>query len=224
MQCPSLIFIADVSQTIEGQVNAFANADPGEPSQQDSVGIQAICTAQFLLESSIIFRRQGSGEIFRTGRKVFAEDKAGSEGMTLECQVVEQPAQTEQELLARMVAKGRTQRAKPSEPAQHMGIAAELCESADLGKGGVKIANEPPGNTSIFGHGVRLQGQRGSGLAFRKSVRDFVWAYSWHSRRDQTRAVRNCSGIFAPDVLGCKFDIKHGGVNLRMSHEVLESG
>jgi hypothetical protein len=76
--------------------------------------------------------------------------------MTLECQVVEQPAQTEQELLARMVAQGRTQRAKPAEPAQHMGIAAELCESADLGKGGVKIGNEPPGNTSIFGHGGRL--------------------------------------------------------------------
>jgi hypothetical protein len=125
-----------------------------------ALGIQAVCTAQLLLESSIIFRRQGSGKILRTSRKVFAEDKAGSEGMTLDCQVVEQPAQTEQELLARMVAHARTQRAKPTEPAQHMGITAELCESADLRKGGVKIANEPPGNTSIFGHGKRLQGQR----------------------------------------------------------------
>ena len=85
-------------------MNAFANADPGDTSQQESVGIQAVCTAQLLLESSIIFRRQGSGEILRTSRKVFAEDKAGSEGMTLDCQVIEQPAQTEQELLARVVA------------------------------------------------------------------------------------------------------------------------
>ena len=99
-----MIFIADVSQTIEGQVNTFANADPGDPSQQESIGIQAVCTAQFVLESSIIFRRQGSGEILRTSRKVFADDKAESEGMTLDCQVVEQPAQTEQELLARVVA------------------------------------------------------------------------------------------------------------------------
>ena len=141
-------------------MNTFANADPGDPSQQESIGIQAVCTAQFVLESSIIFRRQGSGEILRTGREVIAEDEAGLEGMPLDCPVFEQPAQTEQELLARMVSHGRTQRAKPAEPAQHMGIAAELCESADLGKGGVKIANEPPGNTSIFGHGERLQGQR----------------------------------------------------------------
>ena len=35
-------------------------------------------------------------------------------------------------------------------------------------------------------------------------------------------AVGDSAGIFAPDVLGSKLDIKHGGVNLRMSHQVLE--
>jgi hypothetical protein len=78
------------------------------------------------LKSSIIFRRQRSGEIFRTCRKVLAEDQAGLERMTLKGQVIEQPAKTEQALLTRMVAHRRPQLAKPTEPAQHMGIATEL--------------------------------------------------------------------------------------------------
>ena len=108
-----------------------------------------------------------------------------------------------------------------------MGIAAELCELADLGKGGVKIAHEPPGNTLIFGHGEGLQSQReGLDLRFENLFETLfgLTHSSWHWRRGQTRAVRNCSGILAPDVLWCKLDIEHGGLNLRMSHEVLESG
>jgi hypothetical protein len=107
-------------------VDAFSNADSCETSQQESIGIKAVCPAQFLLKSSIIFRRQRSGEIFRTRRKVLAEDKTGLERMTLEGQVIEQPAKTEQALLTRMVADRRAQLAKPSEPAQHMRIATEL--------------------------------------------------------------------------------------------------
>jgi len=46
--------------------------------------------------------------------------------MTLEGQVLEQAAKTEQALLTGMVADRRAQLANPAEPAQHMGIAAEL--------------------------------------------------------------------------------------------------
>ena len=63
VQCP--LFGPDMAQTIEWQVDAFSNADPGEASQQESIGIQVVCTAQFLLESLIIFRRQRPGEILR---------------------------------------------------------------------------------------------------------------------------------------------------------------
>jgi len=115
-----------MAKTIEGEVDAFSNADSCDTSQQESIGIKVVCPAQFLLQSSIIFRRQSSGEIFRTRRKVLAEDKAGLERMTLKGQVIEQPAKTEQALLTRMVAHRRAQLAKPTEPAQHMGIATEL--------------------------------------------------------------------------------------------------
>ena len=79
--------------------------------------------------------------------------------MTLEGQVIEQPAKTDQALLTRMVADRRTQLAKPAEPAQHMGIATELGESMDLGEGSAKITHEVAGNVLVFGHGEGLQRQ-----------------------------------------------------------------
>jgi len=82
--------------------------------------------------------------------------------MALGGQVVEQAAKTEQALLARMVAYRRTQLAKPAEPAQHMGIAAELGESTHLWKGGAKITNEAVGNILVLDHGEGLQSQRKS--------------------------------------------------------------
>lgn len=124
VQCP--LFGTDRAKTIEGQVDAFSNADSCDTSQQESIGIKVVCPAQFLLKSSIIFRRQRSGEIFRTCRKVLTEDQAGLERMTLKGPVIEPPAKTEQALLTRMVAHRRPQLAKPTEPAQHMGMATEL--------------------------------------------------------------------------------------------------
>src|SRR6266404_2572584 len=55
-------------------------------------------------------------------------------------------------------------------------------------------------------------------------VRGSVWIVSRHFRKGHRHAGALSDGacIFAPDVLGCKFDIEHGGLDLRMSHEVLE--
>jgi hypothetical protein len=64
VQCP--LFRRDVTQTIEWQVDAFSNPDPRETSQQEGIGIQAICTVQFFLKSLIVFRRQRPGEILGT--------------------------------------------------------------------------------------------------------------------------------------------------------------
>jgi hypothetical protein len=93
VQCPLLG--PHLAKTIEREVDAFPNTDSGETSQQEGVGIKGVGPAQFLLKSSIIIRRQGSGEIFRTYGKVLAEDKTGREPMTLEGQVIQQPTKTE---------------------------------------------------------------------------------------------------------------------------------
>jgi len=77
------LFWPDVTQTIEGQVDAPSNTDPGEARQQESIRIEVVGATQFLLQSLIIFRRQRPGEILGTNRKVFADDKARLEGMAL---------------------------------------------------------------------------------------------------------------------------------------------
>ena len=103
MQCP--LFWPHVTLTIEWQVNAFSNADSGDASQQQSIGIQGISAAQFLLKPFIIFGRQGPWEILRTDGKIFANDETGAEGMALDGQIIEQAAKAEQVLLAGMVAQ-----------------------------------------------------------------------------------------------------------------------
>jgi hypothetical protein len=87
VQCP--LFGRDVTQTIDWQVDAFSNPDSRDTSQQEGIGIQAVGTAQFLLQSLIIFRRQRPGEILGTDRKIFADDEARLETMALGGQVVE---------------------------------------------------------------------------------------------------------------------------------------
>ena len=160
MQCPLLG--PQMTLTIEWQVDAFSNADSSDASQQESIGIEVVCSAQFILKPFIIFWRQRPGEILGTNREIFADNQARLEAMALRGQVVEQTTKTEQALLARVVADRRTQLTKPAEPAQHMGIAAELGESMDLWKGGVKISNEAAGNVLVLDHGEGLQSQRKS--------------------------------------------------------------
>ncbi len=82
--------------------------------------------------------------------------------MALGRQVVEQAAKAEQALLAGMVAYWRTQFAKPAEPAQHVGIAAELRESSNLWEGGAEITDEAADDVFVLDHGERLQSQRKS--------------------------------------------------------------
>jgi hypothetical protein len=82
VQCP--LFGPHRAKTIKREVDAFSNADSRKTSQQEGIGIKGVGPAQCFLKSSIIIRRQGSGKIFRTHRKVLAEDKTGLEPMTLE--------------------------------------------------------------------------------------------------------------------------------------------
>jgi len=88
-------------------VDTLSNADPGEASQQESIGIQVVGAAQFLLKSLIIFRRQRPGEILGANRKIFTDNETGLEGMTLEGQIIQQAPKTEQMLFAGGVAQGR---------------------------------------------------------------------------------------------------------------------
>jgi len=141
-------------------VDTLSNADPGDASQQEGIGIKVVCPVQFLLESLIIFRRQRPGEILRANRKISLDNETGVEGMPLEGQSSQQAPKTEQIRFAGGVAQGRILIAEPTEPAQHMGIASELRQSADLRKSATKISEEAVEDVPIVSHRRKLQGQR----------------------------------------------------------------
>ena len=54
---------------------------------------------------------------------------------------------------AGFVTQGRSLFAHPAEPAEQMGIAAQLRRPADLREGSLPIAEEAVGHTSIVGEG-----------------------------------------------------------------------
>jgi hypothetical protein len=53
--------------TIEWQLDAFSNADSSDTSQQESIGIEVVCSAQFLLKLEI-----RSGRAFRRSVRGFS--------------------------------------------------------------------------------------------------------------------------------------------------------
>jgi hypothetical protein len=84
-----------VTLTIEWQVGAFSNADSGDASQQESVGIEVVRSSQFLLKSFIIFRRQRPWKILWTNGKIFSNNKTRVDGMALKSQIIKQAPKTE---------------------------------------------------------------------------------------------------------------------------------
>src|SRR5215472_5250074 len=49
-------------ETVEGEIDGFADAHAGVTEQQEEVGPQIVAAVQFLLEQLIVFRRQGARE------------------------------------------------------------------------------------------------------------------------------------------------------------------
>src|SRR5215468_8726730 len=47
-------------ETVEGEIDGFADAHAGVTEQQEEVGPQIVAAVQFLLEQLIVFRRQGA--------------------------------------------------------------------------------------------------------------------------------------------------------------------
>ena len=95
--------------------------------------------------------------------EVLQPDEVGLDGMAVGGQVVEQTAELQQVIPAGFVAQRRILFAQPSEPSEHMGVAAKLGKAADLRKGGLEVLQEPAGHVSVVVDGARPQGE-GEGL------------------------------------------------------------
>jgi len=150
----------DLAETVQRQIDAFPDADSGDTSEEQRVGRQVIGAAQLVAEPLIVLRRERSGQILGQRREVLAADKFRLDGVAIGSQIVEQAAEAQQVVSAGFIAQGRILLAHPAEPTEQMGIAAKLREPADLWEGGVKIAEEAVGHTSIVGDGIAAQSQR----------------------------------------------------------------
>ena len=72
-----------LSQAVQWQINAFADADSGDPGKQEGITEQVVGSAQFLLQKSIVVEGERSRQIARLGREVLAPDEAMRNGIVL---------------------------------------------------------------------------------------------------------------------------------------------
>lgn len=140
---------SDLAQTIQRQIDTFADADSRGASERQSIGGQVVCTTQFPLQELIVLRGKRSGQIMRMRREVLAANQAGLDGVAVGGQIVEQTAETEEEILAGLVAQRRILFAQLAEPGEQMGIAPQLGEPADLRERGAQMAEEVAGHPTI---------------------------------------------------------------------------
>jgi hypothetical protein len=91
----------------------------------------------------------------RRWREILGEDQAGLQGMVLAGKVVEQAAETDQIDPARAIGQERIFLAQAAEPAEQMGIAAQLRELEHLREIRLEIGEEAMGSHSIVSVGSR---------------------------------------------------------------------
>ena len=78
--------------------------------------------------------------------------------MAMDSQIVQEAAETEQKIGSAFVAQRRFLLAQGAEPAEQMGIAAELAEAAHLRKGRAEVGQEAASSAAIAAHGIGTQG------------------------------------------------------------------
>jgi len=104
--------------------------------------VQVVDTAEFLLEPLVLFWGEWLGKVLGLRREIIGENEAGPERETIVGEVIEQTAETEHILLASLIGQGTMLFAQTAEPAEQMGIAAQLGKPADLRKLCIQIGEE----------------------------------------------------------------------------------
>lgn len=128
------------SQTVQREINAFAYAHTSGTGEQQGIRRQVIDAVEFLLQPVIFFCGQGPGKILRLRWEILRENQPGLEGIARVGKVEEQPPEAEQVYLTSMIRQRRGLFAEAPEPAEQVGIAAQLGKPAELRKVGVEIA------------------------------------------------------------------------------------
>jgi len=122
------------------------------------MGGQVVSAAQFLLQLLIVLERKRSWQVARWRREVLAADEVGGKRMAIGGQIIQQAAEADQKIGASFVAQRRLLLAQGAEPAEQMGIAAELAEPAHLRKGPAEVGQKATSGAAIGAHGIGTQG------------------------------------------------------------------
>src|SRR5437870_686036 len=149
----------ELPQTVQRQIDALADADTGEAGEQQRMGRQVVGPAQLLLQPLIVRWGKRPWQILRLWRKIFAANQVRSNGMAVDSQIVQQAAETEQIGPTSFIGQRRLCFTQRTEPAEQMGVAAELTEPAHARKGRVEIGQEAASGGAIAAGGLRTQGQ-----------------------------------------------------------------
>jgi hypothetical protein len=75
MECP--LFGSQLPQAIQGQADAFTEADSRTTDEQEGIGVEIIRTQQFVPQELILLRGKRSGKIERFWRQVFSTNEIG---------------------------------------------------------------------------------------------------------------------------------------------------
>ena len=173
MQRP--LVIAQRTETVQGEVDAFSETDSGETDKQQRVGVQIVGSPEFLLQQLIVLRGEWSGKVMLPRGKILGENQSGWQGMAVVGQVVEQAAELDEVSPASGIGqRGIILCAKTAEPTEQMGIATQLGEVAHPGEGDMEIFKKlvECGSISQYGFGV-IRSWRGFGSDLSRSFREF---------------------------------------------------
>jgi len=106
-----------------------------------------------------------------------------------------------------------------------MRIAAKQREPAYLGEISVEPGEEAANDAAIVSHAVGAQSQ---GESIEVRCKDLIKArcYPFHIdlQKLRVRPLLDSTSVFAPNILWRQQDIQHRGVDLRMTHEMLQGG
>jgi hypothetical protein len=83
------LILSQGAQTIQCEVDAFADADSRGTCEQQRIRWQVIDAAELLLEPLVLFRGERSGKILRLRRKILGDDQPGLDGMAVVGKVLE---------------------------------------------------------------------------------------------------------------------------------------
>jgi len=70
------LLLAEMAQTVGGEMKALADAHTGGPEQQQSIGLQVVLGAKLLIQKAVIFGGEGLGKINIGTGKILRPDES----------------------------------------------------------------------------------------------------------------------------------------------------